>query len=76
MDSKKKLIIHISTTLLASALSPVVVANIWGHVYGRLLLGKGGAMAEFVVGWVAGIWIGGIILVVGLTFCFIQYRKS
>ena len=75
MKPKKKLIFRIILTLLAAALSPVVVANIWGHLYGRLVQGRGGAMADFIVGWVAGFWIGGVILIVGLVFCFINQKK-
>jgi hypothetical protein len=76
MTPKKKLLFSLSVTFVASALSPVVVANIWGYLYGRLIQGGGGAMEDFIVGWVAGLWVGGIILVMGLTLSVLQYRKS
>lgn len=76
MTPKRKLFIRIVMTILAAVLSPVVVANLWGYLYGRFVQGRDGAMADFIAGWVAGLWIGGIILVVGLTLCFIRYWKS
>lgn len=76
MTPKKKLLFPLTVTLVVSVLSSVAVANIWGHLYGRLIQGGGGAMEDFIVGWVAGLWVGGIILVMGLALSVLQYRKK
>lgn len=66
----KKCLLRALFVLLIACLTPVVCANALGWGYGRLILGKESASAEYMVGWIFGLWAAPMVLSVGLLlFC-------
>jgi|GEM_PF-3496664 len=73
---KCKLVFGILASLLLAAMTPMITTFLVGFVYGGLVLGKGGAYAEFIIGWVAGLWIASLVLITGITLSVLSYKKS
>jgi hypothetical protein len=73
---KWKLIFGIIASVLLAAMTPIITTFLVGGVYAKLILGKGGNYAESIIGWVAGLWIAPVVLIVGITYSVIVYRKS
>jgi hypothetical protein len=73
---KWKLIFGILASVLLAAITPVITTFLVGGVYAKLILGKGGNYAESIIGWVAGLWIAPVVLIAGITYSVLVYRKS
>ncbi|MET3870898.1 hypothetical protein J3R74_000768 [Puniceicoccus vermicola] len=73
---KWKLIFGILASVLLAAITPVITTFLVAGVYAKLILGKGGNYAESIVGWVAGLWIAPVVLIAGITYSVVVYRKS
>jgi hypothetical protein len=73
---KWKLIFGIIASVLLAAMTPIITTFLVGGVYAKLILGKGGNYAESIIGWVAGLWIAPVVLIIGITYTVIIYRKS
>jgi len=76
MNPRIKLFLGIVGSVIFAAITPVLSANFVGWIYGIMILGKGGASAEFIFGWVAGLWIAPFVLVLGVGLSFYHYRNE
>jgi cation transporter-like permease len=73
---KRKLILRLVLTVALTLLTPVLSANLFGWVYGRAIMDKGGASAEFIMGLVAGLWFAPVVFIVGTILSVTSYRKA
>lgn len=73
---KRLLILRIALTFVLAGLTPVISANLFGWVYGRMIFDKGAASAEFILGWVAGLWFAPVVFIIGTALSVASHRKA